>query len=578
MNASHPVTKKANPKTMLFMRAVRAAAARASTATATQRSAIRAVLTHARFSTQSSVYTWGSGSLGQLGHGAFVKAGIRNAYEELSPKRLEAFEGKSIVKLEFGATHSAAIDDKGCVYTWGSNEYNKLGLGPSTGEFESVPRLMEAFEGIEIVDISCGDYYTAAVDSEGKMYSWGWGGSTMKGAGGLGHAGGKDEPTPRLVRALVDQGVPIASVECGELHTVALSKDGEIWAWGNGEYGRLGNGETDTFEIPEPIEFFSDDNVVAISAGRDFTFALTDEGELYGWGVNSHNQLGVGGGLAMDHYNMEAIPTLVEGFNSVSVKQFAAGYDHAAAVTDDGRLYMWGSKLWLEPHEMTALEGETIVQVACGRTYTVALSADGKVFTFGKGSSNCLGHGDRKNQLQPLQIAALTNINVTSAAIVKQAMPSVLRILVCATLVLLFMLLFMDATRQLVELYDVTIEDLGYLRSNILDESAATSSLPMQSRQRHGRPQKGGDDDMSVRNMAILWWYDAEKWIRHPQWWSSSSDRLTASVRATSENSLAALTALWSHEDNFNVRHRDNDACTRLYVDSKNAQVCIITS
>lgn len=183
------------------------------------------------------------------------------------------------------------VDDKGRVYTWGSNEYNKLGLGPGTGEYESLPRLMDAFEGIEIVDVSCGDYYTAAVDSDGKMYSWGWGGSTMKGAGGLGHAGGKDEPTPRLVRSLVDQGVPIASVECGEFHTVALSKDGEIWAWGNGEYGRLGNGETDTFEVPEPIEFFADENVVSIAAGRDFTFALTDSGEFYGWGGNSRTYI-----------------------------------------------------------------------------------------------------------------------------------------------------------------------------------------------------------------------------------------------------------------------------------------------
>lgn len=126
------------------------------------------------------------------------------------------------------------------------------------------------------------------------------------------------------------------------------------------------------------------------------------------------NQLGVGGGLAMDHYNMEAIPTLVESFSGMTVKQFAAGYDHAAAVTDDGKLFMWGSKLWLEPHEMTILANEKIVQVACGRQYTIALSEDGKVFTFGKGSSNCLGHGDRKNQLQPEQIQALAGINVTA--------------------------------------------------------------------------------------------------------------------------------------------------------------------
>ncbi|RLN90144.1 hypothetical protein BBJ28_00005844 [Nothophytophthora sp. Chile5] len=382
------------------------------------------------------VFTWGNGSLGQLGHGPVVKTGIRNAYEELTPKLLEAFEGKAIAHLEFGATHSAAstyvrltnrwdrlgrcidagftVDEEGKLFVWGSNEYSKLGLGDGSAEVEPLPRVVEALEGIKIVDVSCGDYFTAAVDADGKMYSWGWGGSTMKGAGGLGHAGGKDEPTPRLLSTLVDQGVPIATVECGEFHTVALTKDGEIWAWGNGEYGRLGNGETDTCEVPEPIEFFAKENVVSIAAGRDFSFALTDAGELYSWGVNSQNQLGVGGGLAMDVYNMESIPTLVETFNGVAVKQFAAGYDHAAAVTEDGRLYMWGSKIWLEPHEMTAVNEENMVQVACGRQYTVGLTADGKVFTFGKGSSNCLGHGDRKNQLQPVQIQALADIQVTS--------------------------------------------------------------------------------------------------------------------------------------------------------------------
>lgn len=109
----------------------------------------------------------------------------------------------------------------------------------------------------------------------------------MKGSGALGHAGGEDESIPRLVRTLVDQGVPVKSVECGELHTVALTKDGEIWAWGNGEYGRLGNGASDNFEVPEPVEYFADENIASISAGRDFTFAITEHGEVYSWGINS---------------------------------------------------------------------------------------------------------------------------------------------------------------------------------------------------------------------------------------------------------------------------------------------------
>ncbi len=179
------------------------------------------------------------------------------------------------------------MDEIGRVYIWGSNEYNKLGLGPGTGEIVDSPRVLEAFEGVDITDISLGDYHTAAVDKEGKLYTWGWGSSTMKGAGGLGHEGAQDEPLPRLVTTLVDQGVPMQSVECGEFHTVALSKDGEVWVWGNGEYGRLGNGEVDHLEVPEPLEFFANENVSQISVGKDFSFALTEAGELYSWGVNN---------------------------------------------------------------------------------------------------------------------------------------------------------------------------------------------------------------------------------------------------------------------------------------------------
>jgi alpha-tubulin suppressor-like RCC1 family protein len=196
-----------------------------------------------------------------LGLGEVVKTGVRRAYEVLTPTYLEALENKSIVKLDCGVSHTAAIDDKGRVYIWGSNEYQKLGLDPNTGEIVDTPQFMEAFEGIKIRDISCGEWYTCAVDEEGKMYSWGWGSSTYKGVGGLGHEGGKDEPTPRLIKTLVDQGVPMASVECGEFHTVGLTQDGEVWAWGNGEYGRLGNGENDNVEVPEPVEFFAKENI-----------------------------------------------------------------------------------------------------------------------------------------------------------------------------------------------------------------------------------------------------------------------------------------------------------------------------
>ena len=76
------------------------------------------------------------------------------------------------------------VDTQGRLYTWGLNEYNKLGLGPGACEAEyASPREVEAFRGITIVDTACGEKHTCAVDSDGKLYSWGYGGQNwLRGA------------------------------------------------------------------------------------------------------------------------------------------------------------------------------------------------------------------------------------------------------------------------------------------------------------------------------------------------------------------------------------------------------------
>lgn len=55
-----------------------------------------------------AVFAWGSGSQGQLGHGPVKRSGARYVYEELLPRRLDAFDGTGTTQLEFGSTHSAA--------------------------------------------------------------------------------------------------------------------------------------------------------------------------------------------------------------------------------------------------------------------------------------------------------------------------------------------------------------------------------------------------------------------------------------------------------------------------------------
>jgi len=102
------------------------------------------------------------------------------------------------------------------------------------------------------------DFHPAAVDAEGQLWTWGWGGSLFGGIGGLGHGDETEQPRPKLVKSLLDYGCRVGSVACGEKHTLILTDDGEVLTAGNGEYGRLGNGGSSDHPTPEPVEFFDE--------------------------------------------------------------------------------------------------------------------------------------------------------------------------------------------------------------------------------------------------------------------------------------------------------------------------------
>ena len=262
---------------------------------------------------------WGIGNEGQLGTGSIVKKGIRHVYEELHPVELNTTP-YTISKLVFGQVHSLAVTDCGKLMAWGSKEYGKLGVpvdvGTSSKEDGAVvlaPHVVEALEHETIVDAACTGAYSLALTESGGVYSWGWGGSFMSGVGALGHGDEKSHEMPTKIQALEEDGVRISKISVGEKHCLALSDDGEIWAWGNGEYGRMGNGDSDSMLAPEPLEFFAEMNIVDIAAGEAFSLALSEDGKVYAWGKNEYGQLGLGGTMTMDIYNMETMPIVVRG-------------------------------------------------------------------------------------------------------------------------------------------------------------------------------------------------------------------------------------------------------------------------
>jgi alpha-tubulin suppressor-like RCC1 family protein len=152
--------------------------------------------------------------------------------------------------------------------------------------------------------------------------------------------------------------VNIKTIAVGAFHNLALSESGKVWAWGNNEYGQLGTGDTQPRSTPVAVKNLRGLDLVDIAAGGWHSVALTADGEVYGWGRGEHGRLGFG-----DDKSSKMIPQKVH-----------------------------------------TLESEFIVQVSCGGTHSVALTNDGRIFSYGRGDHGRLGFGKAFTTGHPLEV------------------------------------------------------------------------------------------------------------------------------------------------------------------------------
>ncbi len=185
------------------------------------------------------------------------------------------------------------------------------------------------------MQVEFGKSQVALLSDDGDVYTWGWGGSFFHGCGALGHGDTDTRTTPTLVETFAEDGINVTQIASGSQHMLALSDEGEVFSWGQGEYGRLGNGGG-TQKYPEPVELLLDVGAVKqIVAGMDFSAAVTEDGELYTWGRNDQGQLGHGAGMSLDMYSLEDYPRPVTALEGIKVKTAACGHDHMLCITED---------------------------------------------------------------------------------------------------------------------------------------------------------------------------------------------------------------------------------------------------
>jgi len=316
----------------------------------------------------------------------------------------------SVKNVHCGPTGTAVILSNNTCYTFGSNENGQLGHGHKKDVL--VPTLLSLpdtspLHHNEISQFVLGSKFSAIIDTNGDLYTFGYNGSIMgDGVGCLGQGYCKEEYvyTPTLVNSLVEDGCYASQVAIGNVHMTVLTTEGEVLTCGAGAYGRCGNLDPIDQLFLEPVELLvAHKDIVQIEGGVDFTIALTEsDGIIYAWGRNHKGQCGTGSGLAVDIYAMEPMPMPIEGLlEGRKVTKIAAGNSHAAAITDKGELFTWGMGQTFQPEHISTLGHTKVVDIACGNDYTLAVGEDGKLYSFGKGKTGVLGLANEKTVWQP---------------------------------------------------------------------------------------------------------------------------------------------------------------------------------
>ncbi|WP_052090803.1 cell wall-binding repeat-containing protein [Desulfosporosinus sp. HMP52] len=259
-----------------------------------------------------SVAAWGSNNHGQVGDGTLTNQTTAVEVQNLV----------DIVAIAAGSQHSLALKGDGTVWAWGDNSSGQLGDGTQTERLTPIQ-----INGLNsVISIAAGGDISMALTKDGKVWTWG---SNLYGQ--LGNGTTNNQTTPVLLPSLTD----ITAVSAGWTHSLALKKDGSVWAWGDNRDGILGTGSTSDYSSV-PLQVQSLSSITAISAGKQFSLANTNQQTLWAWGRNEYNQLGDGSPA-----KVKSTPVKVESITDQPLSQsISAGGYHALFGTSD--LLAWG--------------------------------------------------------------------------------------------------------------------------------------------------------------------------------------------------------------------------------------------
>ena len=324
--------------------------------------------------------------------------------------------GDEIMSMVGGQNHSMILTKSGAVFTYGDNTYGQLGTG-DTRSIDSPTSITTAFEG-KVVQIAALGNHSLALTEDGRIYSWGQNNHGQVGNGRIGD--GYDVLSPMdITNSLgLPAGTHVIEVYAAWESSFALTNDGRIFAWGANNQGQLATGDIGDKSLPTEITFPFDGKMIKL-ATDSHVLALTDTGHLYSWGYNDHGQADAGQGGDANILRPIEITDYMQLSDGVEIEAIGAASNASMVLLSDNTSWVWGQNVdgnlgtggSREQQPLTRVtwlaDGDDIVQFATGYYSAIALTESGRVYVWGRNSDGQLGLGHKRNVYTPAELTAL---------------------------------------------------------------------------------------------------------------------------------------------------------------------------
>ncbi|XXF78412.1 RCC1 repeat-containing protein [Myxococcaceae bacterium GXIMD 01537] len=388
-----------------------------------------------------TAWAWGSNVSGKLGRG------FKSGFDEPQPVAQPIVGMSHVVAMAGSGEQTLLMRADGTLWALGLNQLGALGTG---SEARYSPVRVKGPSGM--VSASAGYGHSLSVRGDGSV--WRWGEDALRAP--LLDPAFSPLLTPERMTGLTS----VATVAAGGLHSLALRRDGSVWAWGTNLQGELGDGTTTSRDVPAPVLGLSNIQAVATDASlAGHSLALGGDGSVWAWGGNASGQVGngtmvnlttpapvltgakavaaafrqslavladgtvLGWGYSGSASGARPTPTGVPGLTAV--RSVAIDGSRSFAVREDGTVWSWPIQLYgvapgspvdpaLLPAPVPGLSG--VVAVAAGNGFTLALHANGTVSAWGRATFGVLGEElEVLTRPEPALIPGLTRVVSLSA-------------------------------------------------------------------------------------------------------------------------------------------------------------------